>query len=445
MRYWAGAYQVVVANAAGSVTSAPVALTILVPPTITTAPVPLTRIVGEAASFTVVATGTDPLGFQWRFNGVAIGGATAPVYNIATTTTGSAGAYQVVVANAAGSVTSAPVALTILVPPAITTAPVPLTRIVGEAASFTVVATGTDPLGFQWRLNGTAIGGATAPVYNIASTTTGSAGAYQVVVANAAGSVTSAPVALTVLVPPAITTTPVPLTRIVGEAASFTVVATGTDPLGFQWRLNGAAIGGATAPVYYIAATTSDSAGASQVVVANAAGSVTSAPVALTILVPPAITTAPVPLTRIVGEAASFTVVATGTDPLGFQWRLNGTAIGGATAATYDIAAVAPSDAGLYDVEVRNGAGTLHSPSVSLTVINAGAAARLVLEMSADTGLLHLHVTGTPGAAYRVEESVDLDLWSFVTSGVCGDDGTFVVELGLPADVSARCFRAMAE
>jgi hypothetical protein len=63
---------------------------------------------------------------------------------------------------------------------------------------FSVTATGHPALTYQWYFNGTAINGATASSYSLASAQTGNAGSYTVTVANTLGSVTSNAATLTV-------------------------------------------------------------------------------------------------------------------------------------------------------------------------------------------------------------------------------------------------------
>ena len=95
------------------------------------------------------------------------------------------------------------------VAPAITTQPASQMVTAGQTATFTVTATGTAPLSYQWQMNGTAIGAATAASYTTPATMTSDSGAqFTVVVSNAVGSVTSNAAALTVssvLVAPTIT------------------------------------------------------------------------------------------------------------------------------------------------------------------------------------------------------------------------------------------------
>lgn len=67
------------------------------------------------------------------------------------------------------------------------------------------------------------------------------------------------------------------------------------------------------------------------------------------------------------GNPASFSVVVTGTAPFGYQWAFDGAEIVGATADTYTITNVEPSDVGTYSVVVTNAAGSIMSSNAILT------------------------------------------------------------------------------
>ncbi len=84
--------------------------------------------------------------------------------------------------------------------------------------------------------------------------------------------------------------------------------------------------------------------------------------------VPPVITTPPSDVTVNAGSQASFTVVATGTPPLSYQWNKGSSAIADATNPTYIIASAASVDAGSYTCIVTNIAGSITSSSATLTV-----------------------------------------------------------------------------
>jgi hypothetical protein len=288
-------FDVVVSNTAGTATSNAATLTVnaaSVAPTITKQPVSQAVTAGQAATFNVAATGTAPLSYQWRKNGVAISGATSSSYTTPATTSSDNGAqFSVVVSNSAGSVTSSAATLTVntaLVPPSITAQPISQTVTAGQTASFSVAVTGTAPLTYQWRKNAVAITGATSSSYTTPATTSSDNGAqFSVVVSNSAGSVTSSAATLAVnaaLVPPSITAQPTSQIVTAGQTATFNVAATGTAPLGYQWQKNGTVISGANSASYTTPATTSSDNGAQfNVVVSNTAGSVTSNAATLTV------------------------------------------------------------------------------------------------------------------------------------------------------------------
>jgi len=467
----AGNYSLVATNWLGSTTSTVAALTVISPVSITTQPTAQTVIVGNTATFSVVATGSAPLTYQWSKDGVAISGATAATYSIAATTAANAGSYSVIVTNSVGSVTSAPATLTVNpagVAPSITTQPISQSVTAGKSVTLSVVAAGTSPLTYQWRKDGAAITGATSASLTFSSAAASDTGSYSVVIANSLGSINSDVAVLTVNTPPTITVQPSsqtvvagapirlsvsaigtsPLTyqwyqtysmgsirgierfgtRSVGTSAnleiaasssdnagpyyvvvsttgasvtsntvtvtvntpptissqpistltysgttsSLTVSASGTSPLNYQWFKDGAAISGAVSSSYALTGSTLNKAGSYSVVVTNVAGSVTSN--TSTVVTPPLITTQPTSSSVTAGASATFSVVANGTAPLTYQWSKNGTAIPGATAATYAITSTSSSDAGTYRVVVTNSLGTANSSAVTLTVTPAPSA-----------------------------------------------------------------------
>jgi len=170
-------------------------------PSITTQPVSQTVTEGASVSFTVVAEGTATLSFQWRKGGTAISGATSATFSIAAVATSDAGSYDVVVSNSEGSVTSSAATLTVNSTsgaPTITAQPASQSVATGASVSFSVTVTGTSPLSFQWRKDGSSISGATASSLALSSVTTSDAGSYDVVVSNSVGSVTSSAATLSV-------------------------------------------------------------------------------------------------------------------------------------------------------------------------------------------------------------------------------------------------------
>jgi len=254
-------------------------------PSIDTQPSSLVVTQNDAATFSVAASGDAPLTYQWQKNGNDITGATTNPFVIPSAQSLDQGNYTVVVSNSFGSVTSAVATLTVLVPINITGQPQSLTRTNGNgSAVFSVTATGTSPA-YQWRKNGGTITDATNSTYTVSPITTGSAGGYDVIVANSVNSQTSSVATLTVLVPPSISSGPGSLTVTQGSSASFTVNATGDAPLRYFWRKGATVLTNSPSNVFTIATATTNDAATYSVIVSNAAGTATSGVVSLTVLV----------------------------------------------------------------------------------------------------------------------------------------------------------------
>jgi len=82
----------------------------------------------------------------------------------------------------------------------------------------------------------------------------------------------------------------------------------------------------------------------------------------------PNITVHPAAQATIAGGSAAFSVSASGTAPLSYQWMKGDTEIAGATSATLALATVQAADAASYSVVVTNAAGSVASNAATLTV-----------------------------------------------------------------------------
>lgn len=262
------------------------------------------------------------------------------------------------------------------VAPTITTQPTGDTVDEGGSISLTVVATGTPSPTFQWKKDGNDIGGATAASLNLTDLDADDAGTYTVVVANSEGSVTSgeAEVIVRLFTAPVITTQPIGGALIVGGSIVLSVEATGTPAPTFQWRKDGADIEGETASTLTLADVVLDAAGSYTVVATNAMDTITSetAEIIVTDAVVPAVTEQPEDAAADTGGSALFTVLASGSPPVSYQWRFDGEAIPGGTTATLSLTNLDTDDAGAYSVVISNHAGSVTSATGSLTV-NASA------------------------------------------------------------------------
>ena len=409
--------------------------------------------VGSNVQFSVTAVGSGTLAYQWLHNGALISGASGAVLNLSLVQAGDAGPYTVLVANAAGNVTSLPANLTITsftVPPVITAQPVATSAIVGSAVTFTVGASGSAPLTYQWRVNGSAIAGATAAAFTIPSVALTDGGTYSVVITNGFGTATSAGAALTVsatTTPPIFQYQPTSTTVNVGGTASFSVGLVGTPPLKYQWMKNGVPIASATGTSLTFSPTQLTDAASYSVSISNPVGAVTSTAATLTVTsggtpVPVTIVQQPVPVSTNQGGGATFAVGVTGDPTITYQWRKNQAPIAGETGPSFYLPALHASDAGTYDVLVANGFSATISFPTALTVTPVAVPSRLTnVSVRGFTGganqalAIGFVISGT-GSKSTLVRAVGPSLSAFGLTGLLADPQLTVYSAGATAVVS---------
>jgi len=406
----AGSYSVLVTNTAGTTSSANAILTVRIPPGISAQPQSLVLTQGNSASFSVTGTGDATLGYQWKLNGGNISGATQSSYTRNNLQSSDAGSYSVTVTNGVGTSNSANAILAVKIPPNISVQPQSLAVTQGNSATFTVTVSGDATLGYQWKLNGGNISGATLSSYTRNNLQSSDAGSYSVTVTNGVGTSNSANAVLTVRTPPGISTQPQSLTVTQGNNATFTVTATGDATLGYQWKFNGTNISGATLTSYTLSNAQLPDTGSYSVTVTNGVGSSNSANALLVVLVPPAISAQPQGVTTRQGASFIFTVTATGTSPLKYQWRFNGGDISGATDSSYLRGFLQSGDAGSFAAVITNVVGAITSADALVTFTTAPPAHIDSITIAADKKI-HLQINGGPGN-FEIHESPTITNWN---------------------------------
>lgn len=318
--------------------------------------------VGQTATFSVTASGTGPLAYQWYDNGVAISGATSSTYTTPPTVLGNSGSvYTVTVTNLAGTVTSMGATLTVTTIPPVAKSIVPSNATPPYNTSVNLFPTfsgGTGVIGSMGvgssDITASAVSGGSYPTPLLTSTKT-----YTLTVTDAYGNVVSTTCVVT---PTMVTITPIaPANQTVAPGQiTFTATASGGATNGLTWSATGGSFSGNvwTAPTvagtYTITATSTDE---------------PSVSVSTTITVSaPVIVTQPVSQHVCTGGVLTLTVAA--SYATSYQWYLNGTPIPGATSSTYTVGAAASANAGNYTVTVTNG---VSSQTSSVAVVAVGS------------------------------------------------------------------------
>ena len=303
-------------------------------------PVSQSVIEGDNVTFSANGYSALPLSYQWRFNNVDIGSATASTYTMNNVLVSQAGDYAVTISNAIGSVTSTNAALTVApsVPLPVALDTTHLTWTTGgntrwfgrtEVALDTIdaarsgyithgqetwietTANGPGNLGFSWKVSSEAngdylefyldgilqsgrISGEVDWQQQLFPLTAGSHTFRWRYVKN--GSVSSgqdrAWVDQVGISDPVIVVQPTGKTVYAGDSVTFSVTAAGSPPLSYQWRRDGNNIAAATNSSYNINSVQFADSGTYSVTVSNTNSVVISSPAPLTVLTPIALATA---------------------------------------------------------------------------------------------------------------------------------------------------------
>jgi hypothetical protein len=209
------------------------------------------------------------------------------------------------------------------------------------------------------------------------------------------------------------------------NTASFSVAASGTVPLSYQWSLNGTNISGATSSSLVISNVAQNDLGAYAVVVTNSFGSATSSNATLSMY--PFIATPFMGAVTYWGKPATFSMQAWGTGPLSYQWFKDGVAILNAITQTLTIASIQATNAGLYSVVVTSSLGSATNAPAQVIVYPAGVSLGFCPTVT---------ISGVTGYSYIIQSSPDLrntNAWVTLTNLTL----TQPVELWLDTSVDA--------
>ncbi|MBK7998289.1 MAG: lamin tail domain-containing protein [Verrucomicrobia bacterium] len=387
-------------------------------PSLVTQPVDATVIPGQDVTLTLVANGSAPLQYQWRKNGFPIAAATNASLTLPSVSGFDSATYNVVVWNGAGFAISSSAKVTVVVPPKIMVQPIGLVVSPGSNVTFTVAASGTGAIRYQWKKDGIEIPGATLPALTINNAQLADEATYLAVVTDDIASVSSQPARLLVKVPP---TVAVPLkgsTNLVGSPVTLTIVVNGSVPMGFQWRRGAVILTNIVSmnrtSSYTINSLTLTDSGSYRVIITNSGNftpGIASATAAILVVEPPAITNQPQSLSVEAGVNATFAVGASGTAPLRYQWSFEGAGIPGATNSTYRVTNAQIANAGAYRVVVSNVGASVTSAVATLSILGQPTLSGPEL---LPNGHARLFILGAPNRTYTIESSLNLTNWTFL-------------------------------
>jgi hypothetical protein len=313
-------------------------------PAITAQPQNISVCAGASHTFSLTATGIN-ISYQWQlstdggstFNNIP--GATSSSYALTGITAGMNNyRYRCIVSGCPPSVTSVAAILTVAAQPSISTQPANATVCEGGNASFTTTASNPNPL-YQWQVstdggvNFTNIGGATNSILNLTAVTVAmNNNRYRCIVsvAGCAATATSTAVVLTVNTLPSISSQPSASAICAGGNTSFSVTATGSG-ITYQWQVSTdggtswSNIAGATSATYNLTGATTGMNNYRYrcIISGTCTPAATSSSALLTVVAPVNISSQPSGTEICSGSNTSFSVAATSSETINYQWQLS--------------------------------------------------------------------------------------------------------------------------
>lgn len=419
----AGSYSVLVSNDFGVAVSPAAVLNVVTgAPAILIQPLSQVATSGTTRVLFVLATNSLPLAYQWRLNDTNLAGATAASLVRSNLSAADRGDYRVEITNAFGSVLSDVAMLTVRVRATIISQPTNQVVPSGTDVTFAVIAIGDDVVTCQWRLNNSAIAGATNSLLTITNAQLTNQGNYSVVVSNLYGAATSASASLVVNAPPSFTAQPQSSTLSAGTNVTLSATVSGSPTLRYQWLLNDVPLAGKTLSSLSLSNIQSANSGSYTIAATNAFGAITSSPAILSVTPSaPVILAHPLSISAAVGTTnVKFSVQAAGSSPLFYRWLFNGGLLADATNTTLTISNVQFAAAGTYHAMVSNDFGVTLSrpallrieqaPDVLWAIKQGSAADEQGLAVAVDAAT-NIYVAGT------FANSLSLGSSNFLSSG----------------------------
>ena len=394
----------------------------LLAPVIITQPTNQSVLAGTTVTLSAVANGSQPLSYQWLFNGTNLNGATSPALTLTNVQAGQAGTYVLLVTNSFGSVASSNAVLTVVMPP---TPPTIVYQtpsqvvLLGNPATFSVNVSGSSPLSYSWERDGAWIENATNSSYTLSSAQLMDSGSkFSCLVTNLYGQASSTNATLKVidtiandLCSGAIVITNASYTNVQStlKASSFgdpvpdcvpnfgngvwyqfTAPAGGlltVDTFGSDFDTGLAIYTGSCDSLTEVACNDDAGGMTSLITIPTTTGVTYSFLIGgysahsgnlvfhLNHLTPPVFVVQPTNQSVVVSSNASFPTLVTGAQPISFQWYFNNTLLldggrfSGCTNATLNLASIVREDAGSYQVVASNYLGVTTSSVAVLTPI----------------------------------------------------------------------------
>ena len=339
-------------------------------PFIQKGPTPIEAEIRGTATLEVSASSTSAAAYQWLRDGVRIAGGTAQRLKLADIGYRDDALYSVIMANERASATSAPVRITVVGPPEIV-GPDSRSAPAGSDLVLQPTVFGPGPFQFQWYFEERPLVGGTTTNLVLPNLQEATSGNYRVTVSNAFGLRWSATTMITALpsAPRILAAEPDTVSIPEGGPLRLALTARGSEPIQYQWWLDGRPVPGETNATLLRQTSTPADAGNWRLLASNTVGSMESLSIRVSVL-----PTAPRILQQEswrlanAGNPFEWKPTIAGSALLHRQWKRNGEVISGATNLSLAFTAIRTNDTGLYTLHLSNHLGVAVSDPMKLVV-----------------------------------------------------------------------------
>jgi len=363
----------------------------------------------------VSAKGAEPLTYQWSLNGAPVAEATQSFYLIDSVGEVHTGTYTVTITNEAGSITSNPATLSLIVPLQVVTQSSDLTIVPNDSFTLSVTLNSEQIQESYWAKDGKPIGGSDGLQLEVLDASISDAGSYIFHATDGTDWVQSNPILVTVNQPPVFKSLPENRTVVEGQRIMLQWIAQGTGPLNYDLISDGEVIESNNSGNFWITPSSDGVMTEYTVRVSNAFGTLTSDPVIVTLeLTNPVITKQPRNIRLVQGDPLAIGIIASGGS-LKFQWYKGASPISGATTGAYTVNQTSALDAGDYFVVVSNNKGIVTSKPIKV-----GFGVKVAVEINGANLVLKMN-PGNSQAQWKLQKSSNLLFWQDVQD-LTGED-----------------------
>jgi hypothetical protein len=316
-------------------------------PTLTMQPLGNTLCFGSSISFNI--SNSDTAVYQWQKDGYNLNMGASKNLTLTNLTETNSGAYQCVLRNAYGTVTTHSAQLVVKIPPFLISNTASTWVNNGNPISINTSVGGSSPLYFSWKKDGSTLTSDTTGSLKIPTFGLSNEGSYKCKILNICGIIESQDIKLSVA----------PELKIISnttvcENDTFKLAVIFNETATYTWYKDGTVLDKFTGKDLKLGKPTQTDIGNYSCKISNTTGNTVVGPVLMNIRKIPSVDAIPLVTYVDASQEVAISVNASGDEPLTYKWYKNNVAIDGKNDKTFKLSGITKSDEALYKCRVSN-------------------------------------------------------------------------------------------